>query len=171
MFNFAHQKNYLLSIGSITIRPATPDDAPEIWSLIHELAIFERAEEQHTVSVNDLRRHLGEKSFAAFVAELDDEIRGMAVAYEIYSTWKGPALYLEDIIVKEENRRSGIGSALFEKVLEYTLEKGYARLGWQVLNWNTPAINFYKKYQAVLDDEWITCRMFPETIKSLVETK
>lgn len=160
-----------MSHTPITVRPATPDDAPEIWSLIHELAIFERAPEQHTVPVEELRRHLGEDSFAAFVAEQNGAICGMALAYQIYSTWKGPALYLEDIIVKEASRRSGIGSALFEKVMEYTLEKGYARLGWQVLDWNTPAIEFYKKYKAELDNEWITCRMFPDTIKSLVERK
>jgi predicted N-acetyltransferase YhbS len=160
-----------MTSASIVVRPAVPEDAQAIWSLIHELAIFERAPEQHTVSVDELREHLKKPTFAAFVAEQDSEVRGLALAYEIYSTWKGPALYLEDIIVQESYRRNRIGSALFKKVLEYTLEKGYARLGWQVLNWNTPAIEFYKKYQAELDNEWITCRMFPDTIKSAVEAK
>ena len=149
----------------INVRKAVKSDAKAIWELVHELAIFERAENEHTVSIEQVKSDLENNLFIAFVAELNGEVAGMALCYPIYSTWKGASLYLEDIVVKEKFRRQGIGSKLFSAVMLYAKESNAGRLGWQVLNWNTPAIEFYKKYNAVLDDEWITCRLTKEHLQ------
>ena len=103
--------------------------------------------------------------YQAFVADAGNEIIGMALIYPIYSTWKGLSYYLEDIIVKESYRRQGIGTQLFEQVLKYAAEKNAGRLGWQVLDWNEPAITFYKKYNASLDPEWLTGKLSKEQIE------
>lgn len=154
----------------IVVRKAELKDAQAIWELVHELAIYEKAEEEHTVTTAQVEKDLAQGIFTAFVAELNNQIVGMALCYPIYSTWKGASLYLEDIVVKEKYRRLGIGSKLFLAVMLYAKEQNAGRLGWQVLDWNIPAIAFYKKYQAVLDDEWITCRLTKEQLQSLTLT-
>ena len=156
---------------NISIRNATENDAGAMWELIHELAIFERSGHEHTVGKGQLREDIKSGIFKAFVAEVAGEIAGMALLYPIYSTWKGRSWYLEDIIVKEENRRMGIGTQLFEKVLEFSRDEKAGRLGWQVLNWNEPAIKMYQKYNAVMDDEWITCRLTQEQLHELAKIK
>ena len=98
--------------------------------------------------------------FECIVAEDELEIIGFALFYTSYSTWKGTCLYLEDLLVTEEKRRTGAGSMLFEKVLSIAKERGAKRFEWQVLDWNEPAINFYKKYNADLDPEWINGKIF-----------
>jgi GNAT superfamily N-acetyltransferase len=142
---------------TLTIRPAQRTDCPRLLELIRELALYEKAPNEVTVN----ETHFEESGFGnkpvwwAFVAEDGNGIQGFALYYIRYSTWKGQCLYLEDIIVTATQRGKGIGSALFETILKEAKEKKMARVCWQVLDWNEPAIRFYKKYKANLDPEWV----------------
>ena len=140
-----------------TIRRATIEDCPSMLGLIQELAVYEKAPDEVTVTLSHFEQSgFGEKPvWWAFVAEVDDTIVGFALYYIRYSTWKGQCLYLEDFIVTENMRGRGIGKLLFDQVVQETKDKGFSRMVWQVLEWNEPAINFYKKYKANLDPEWI----------------
>ncbi len=138
------------------IRRAERSDCPRLLELIQELALYERAPQEVTVSLE----HFTESGFGenpvwwAFVAEENGFIHGFALYYIRYSTWKGQAMYLEDIIVTEASRGKGIGKLLFDQLIEEARERNFKRIVWQVLEWNEPAINFYKKYQANFDPEW-----------------
>ena len=125
--------------------------------LIHELAVYEKAPQEVTVSLEHFEKSgFGEQPvWWAFVAEDEKGIQGFALYYIRYSTWKGQTLYLEDIIVTDKRRGKGIGGKLFEQILAEAKERKLVRVVWQVLEWNEPAINFYKKYKASLDPEWI----------------
>ena len=143
------------------IRPAQKGDEHAIMELIHGLALYEKAPEQVVNTAEDLGVHLfDEKICEAIVAEKDNQIVGFALYYTNYSTWKGKCLYLEDFYVLPELRGEGIGSLLFDKVVEIARNRGVKRMDWQVLEWNEPALNFYNKKQAVLDPEWINGRIF-----------
>ncbi|MFN5425930.1 MAG: GNAT family N-acetyltransferase [Bacteroidota bacterium] len=141
----------------VTIRRAEKSDCPALLSLIRELAEYERAPNEVTVTL----QHFEENGFGAapvwwgFVAETEEKVVGFALYFIRYSTWKGQCLYLEDFLVTNEYRGKGIGSLLFERVIKEAKEKGYRRMVWQVLEWNEPALTFYRKYQATLDGEWI----------------
>ena len=141
---------------AIQIRRAEAADCPRILELIQELADYEKAPNEVTVS----REHFTKSGFGekpvwwAFVAEDEKGIHGFALYYIRYSTWKGQTLYLEDLIVTESMRGQGIGAQLFERILQEAKDKKLVRVNWQVLEWNEPAINFYKKYNAALDPEW-----------------
>lgn len=136
-------------------------DVPALLGLIRELAIFEKAEGQVEVGVAELEKDgFGPQPlFGFFVADTGREIAGIALYYWKYSTWKGRCLFLEDLIVQEKFRGHGIGSKLFEQVIRMAREEGVRRLEWQVLDWNQPAITFYKKHSAVLDNEWINGKL------------
>lgn len=127
--------------------------------LIKELAVYEKAPDAVTVTLE----HFEETGFGsnpvwkAFVAEKDGLVAGFALYYVRYSTWKGARMYLEDILVTEEMRGQGIGKLLFDRLIEEAKEKKFNGMVWQVLEWNEPAINFYKKYAANFDPEWINC--------------
>ncbi|WP_295811375.1 GNAT family N-acetyltransferase [uncultured Apibacter sp.] len=145
----------------ISVRKAVKTDCSRIMGLIHELADYEKAPEQVTVS----REHFEESGFGnqpvwwAFVAQ-DDETRsivGFALYYIRYSTWKGQRLYLEDLFVSREWRGRGIGSQLFDALLKEMRDKKFNGMVWQVLEWNESAIEFYKKYNTDFDSEWINC--------------
>ena len=142
---------------AITLRRAQQEDCPRLLELIKELAHYEKAPQEVTVSLEHFKQSgFGEKPvWWAFVAEDLEGIQGFALYYIRYSTWKGQTLYLEDIIVTENKRGQGIGSKLFEQILAEAKEKKLARVVWQVLEWNEPAIQFYKKFNASLDPEWI----------------
>lgn len=152
----------------INIRTAVAADCPRILELINELAIYERAPEEVTVTIE----HFIDSGFGkspvwkAFVAEVDDIIVGFALYYTRYSTWKGCRLYLEDFIVTEEYRGKGTGKLLFEKVIEETKNGNYSGMVWQVLDWNEPAINFYSKYKAQLEEGWLNASFSREQIKA-----
>ncbi len=150
---------------NITIRPAVKEDCKRMMELIHELAVYEKAPDEVTVNFD----HFVESGFGknpvwwAHVAELSGEIIGFALCYTRYSTWKGQRLYLEDILVTEEMRGKGVGKLLFDRLIEECKEKNYSGMAWQVLDWNEPAINFYKKYEGVhFDGGWLNCSLQPE---------
>ncbi len=143
------------------IRVAKSGDEVAILGLIKELALYEKAPEQVTNTVEQLRIDLFEDKICdAIVATLDGEIIGFALYYVSYSTWKGRCLYLEDFYVKESKRKLGIGQLLFEEVVAIAKARKVKRMDWQVLEWNEPALNFYKKNESILDGEWVNGRLF-----------
>ncbi len=147
---------------NITIRRAVKEDCPRLLELIHELAVYEKAPQEVTVTLEHFENSgFGEKPvWWAFVAEADGRVEGFALYYIRYSTWKGQRMYLEDILVTEKMRGKGLGKLLFDALIEEAKEKQFSGLVWQVLEWNEPAINFYKKYyNATLDPEWINCSL------------
>jgi GNAT superfamily N-acetyltransferase len=145
------------------IREAQKGDELAIMQLIKALALYEKAPEQVSNTAEELGKHLfDERICDALVVEMDERIVGFALFYTNYSTWKGKCLYLEDFFVLPEFRRDGIGSQLFDAVVQIAHERGVRRMDWQVLEWNEPALNFYRKKNAVLDPEWINGRLFFE---------
>ena len=145
----------------MTIRAAQPGDEHAIMSLIQALALYEKAPEQVKNTATDLAIHLFvEKICAALVVEIEEQIVGFALYYTNYSTWKGKCLYLEDFFILPEFRRDGIGSQLFDRVVQIAKERNVRRMDWQVLEWNEPALSFYSKKNATLDPEWINGRLF-----------
>jgi GNAT superfamily N-acetyltransferase len=140
------------------IRRAKKEDCPAMLDLIRELALYEKAPDE--VTVNPI--HFEESGFGdnpvwwAFVVEnAEKKVIAFALYYIRYSTWKGQVMYLEDILVTEALRGKGIGKMLIERLIEEAREKGFKRMTWQVLDWNEPAINFYKKFGAKFDPEWV----------------
>lgn len=146
-------------MDKIQIRRAVREDSPRLLQLVLELAVFEKAPDEVTVTLE----HFTESGFGeqpvwwAFVAEVDGIVQGFALYYIRFSTWKGQRLYLEDLIVTEEMRGNGLGKLLFDRLIEEAKEKGFSGMVWQVLDWNEPAITFYKKYNATIDPEWLNC--------------
>jgi GNAT superfamily N-acetyltransferase len=145
----------------INIRKAEAKDVPTMLALVRELALYEKAPEE---VINTEERMLEEgfgtkKSFECVLVELDGIIVGMSLYYFRYSTWKGRRLYLEDLIVTESQRGSGLGKVLFDKTVEIAKEEKCSGMMWQVLDWNTPAINFYDKYSTRYDEGWLNCHL------------
>jgi len=138
------------------IRKGTVEDAPVIFSLITELALFENEPEAVDITLQDLVQDgFGAcPLFEVFVAELEDTVVGMALFYHRYSTWKGRTIHLEDLIVKEEHRGKGLGRLLYDEVLKYAQQQKVRRVEWCVLDWNIPAIDFYKGSGAEVLDCW-----------------
>lgn len=145
----------------IKIRKGTKTDLPRALELIKELALYEKAPEQVTNTVERMEEDgFGEHPIYGFiVAEEDGVIHGMSIYYWRYSTWKGKRIYLEDLIVTESQRGLGIGKLLFDKTIEIGKEQGATGMMWQVLDWNEPAINFYRKYGASIEEEWLNCSL------------
>ena len=143
------------------VRFAKEEDIPFVHALIQELAAYEKAPQEVTNTIEDmLRDGFGAQPvFRCQVAETDGKITGMAIYFVKYSTWKGKGVYLDDIVVTESMRRMGIGKLLFDSVMKDAKAIGAKQLHWQVLDWNSPAIEFYKKYNADLDGEWINCKL------------
>lgn len=144
---------------TVSTRPGTVEDIPAIYQLIKELAIYERALDQVTNNVEKLTRDFNEKLYDFFVAEVDSKIIGLSLYYFRYSTWKGKRLYMEDIIITEDMRGNGIGKVLFDATVSAAKETGCTGMMWQVLDWNTSAVGFYRKYGTNFDNEWINCNL------------
>ena len=163
---------------NISIRKAVKEDCARMMELIHELALYEKAPEEVTVNFD----HFVESGFGknpvwwAFVAELPSpsellrpsgrgEVVGFALCYTRYSTWKGQRLYLEDLLVTEKLRGKGVGKLLFDRLIEECNNSNYSGMVWQVLDWNEPAINFYKKYEGVnINAGWLNCSLAPGSL-------
>lgn len=145
----------------ILIRKAKIEDCETMMELVRELAIYEKAPNEVTVSLEEFKSAgFGDHPvWGAFVAEVDQKIVGMSLYYIRYSTWKGRRLYLEDLIVNEPFRGYGIGKLLLDQTIAYAKEKQYSGMMWQVLDWNEPAIKFYEKYDASFDGEWINVNL------------
>ncbi|HCN51300.1 MAG TPA: GNAT family N-acetyltransferase [Chryseobacterium sp.] len=144
-------------MSEVIIREAVQEDCASMLDLIRELAEYEKALHEVTVTLDEFTRDgFGQSPvWGAFVAELNGEIVGISLYYDRYSTWKGRRLYLEDLVVTERMRGMQIGKKLFDATLEYGKINEYSGMVFQVLNWNEPAINFYKKYSPKFDDEWL----------------
>lgn len=144
---------------SMNIRRAVKEDCPRLLELIQELAVYEKAPDEVSVTLEHFEASgFGENPvWWAFVAEENGIVTGFALYYIRYSTWKGQRMYLEDILVTEKSRGKGLGKLLMDRLIEEAKEKRFNAIVWQVLEWNEPAINFYKKYNADFDPEWINC--------------
>jgi GNAT superfamily N-acetyltransferase len=144
-------------MDEVLIRKAVPEDCAAMLELVKELADYEKALHEVTLTLEDFIEDGFGKSlvWGAFVAELDGKIVGISLYYDRYSTWKGRRLYLEDLVVTEKLRGKRIGKKLFEATLEYGKSNHYSGMVFQVLHWNESAINFYKKYSPKFDDEWL----------------
>ncbi|MBI3132936.1 MAG: GNAT family N-acetyltransferase [Acidobacteria bacterium] len=154
----------------LTIRPAVPADIPLILAYIGELAEYEKAPEAAVAKAEDLRVHLFGERPLAFVemAEWEGRPAGFAFWFFNFSTWEGkPGLYLEDLWVRPEFRGFGIGKSLLRHLARLAVAKGCTRYQWQVLDWNTPAIDFYEAQGAGVMREWLTCRVEGEALKAL----
>ena len=145
----------------IKIRKAVKEDCSRILELVKQLAAFERAQKEVSVSLEHFEMSgFGYKPiWWAFVVEVDGEVQGFALYYIRFSTWKGQRMYLEDFYVTDDMRRKGLGKLIFEKLIQEAKRRKLNGIQWQVLEWNESAINFYKKYKTAFDSEWINCAM------------
>lgn len=152
------------------IRTSTKEDMPQVLHLIHELAVFEKEENAVEVTVDDLVRDGFGVSplFQCLVAEDSEGIKGIAIMYARYSTWKGPTLHLEDLIVTQKMRGRGIGTALLNEVVTYGKSLGVKRINWEVLDWNEPAISFYESKGANVMRDWDVVHLDEKAIENYI---
>jgi GNAT superfamily N-acetyltransferase len=151
------------------IRPITLADVPTVVQLVHELATYEKVPDQCHLTTEQLRTALFHDTPALFghVAEVDGDIAGFALWFLNFSTWRGThGIYLEDLYVRPEHRGSGLGKQLLRTLAHVCVQRGYARLEWSVLDWNTPAIDFYKSVGAIPADEWTIFRLAGEDLRA-----
>ena len=155
------------------IRKAEKKDSLAILNLIKELALFEKEPESVKLKLSDIENDgFGTKPlFECIVAEINKRIIGMAIYYPRYSTWKGPTIHLEDLIVSEQYKGKGIGTQLYSNFIKMALNSGVKRVEWNVLDWNSPAINFYKKSGAKVLDDWRSVQMHRSEMKKYLENK
>lgn len=157
----------------MNIRKGNPEDMEAVLGLIKELAVFEKEPDAVLITVEDLIRDgFGlVPLFQVLVAEIENEIVGIALYYYRYSTWKGKTIHLEDLVVKENKRGSGVGFALYSEIIKQGKKDKVRRIEWNVLDWNTPAINFYKNSGAKILDDWKVAQMSEEAINYFVDNK
>ncbi|MFT7627350.1 MAG: GNAT superfamily N-acetyltransferase [Ulvibacter sp.] len=155
----------------ISIRKATSIDMPEVLELIKELAVFEKEPDAVKISAQDLQSYgYGDiPMFQCFVAEAATEIVGAALVYFRFSTWVGPTVHLEDLIVKQPMRRKGVGAKLYSAVMCYGQEQGVKRIEWNVIDWNEGAIKFYENSGAKVLPDWSVVQMDEEGIKNYID--
>lgn len=152
------------------IRKGTPNDMPDVLALITELAVFEKEPDAVVISTEDLVRDGFSENplFHTFVAEVNEEIIGVALYYYRFSTWKGKTIHLEDLIVKENNRGTGAGFALYSEIIKQGKKDNVRRIEWNVLDWNTPAIEFYEKSGAKVLSDWRVVHMDENGIEAFL---
>ncbi|MFY7708277.1 MAG: GNAT family N-acetyltransferase [Flavobacteriales bacterium] len=157
--------------SSVDIRKGKPSDIPAVFDLIKELAEYEKAAHEVAVSPQELEEWaFGKKYYYEFlVAVEDDKILGISLYYTRFSTWKGPLLYLEDLIVTEAARGRGLGKMLFEATMRQSLADGRNGMIWQVLDWNEPAIRFYDSFGATYASEWLNGKLSKQQIEDYLE--
>lgn len=155
---------------NFTIRNANIKDMSKVLHLIHDLAVFEKEADAVEITVSDLEKDgFGENpAFHCFVAEVNNNIEGVALVYYRYSTWKGKAIHLEDLIVSEAMRGLGIGSKLLDEVVKYGHSQGVKRITWEVLDWNKAAIKFYEKKGAHVMRDWKVVHLNEQAIKNYI---
>ena len=155
------------------IRKAEKKDSLAILNLIKELALFEKESESVKLKLSDIENDgFGTKPlFECIVAEINKRIIGMAIYYPRYSTWNGPTIHLEDLIVSEQYKGKGIGTQLYSNFIKMALNSGVKRIEWNVLDWNSPAINFYKKSGAKVLDDWRSVQMHRSEMKKYLKNK
>jgi GNAT superfamily N-acetyltransferase len=155
----------------MTIRKGQKEDMPAVLELIKELAIFEKEPHAVVITVEDLLRDGFSENplFYTFIAEVNSEIIGMALYYYRYSTWKGKTIHLEDLIVSEKSRGTGAGFALYSEIIKQGKKDNVRRIEWNVLDWNTPAIDFYNKSGAKLLQDWRVVNMDEERIHTFLQ--
>ena len=155
------------------IRKAEKKDSLAILNLIKELALFEKEPESVKLKLTDIENDgFGTKPlFECIVAEINERIIGMAIYYPRYSTWNGPTIHLEDLIVSEQYKGKGIGTQLYSNFIKMAFNSGVKRVEWNVLDWNSPAINFYKKSGAKVLDDWRSVQMHRSEMKKYLENK
>lgn len=144
---------------NITTREGKREDIPTVFELVKELAMYEKALDQVSNTVEQMFADYDEKLYDFAIAESDGVVVGLALYYFRYSTWKGKRLYLEDIVITESMRGNGIGKLLFDAVIEAGKASKCTGMMWQVLDWNTSAVGFYRKYGTRFDDEWLNCHL------------
>ena len=152
----------------VIIRQATIFDSSTILNLIQELADYEKEPESVKLRVSDIERYGFDKHpmFKCLVAEIGGKVIGMALYYQRFSTWRGPTLHLEDLIVTDTYKGRGIGSQLYTEFIKIADEMGVERIEWNVLDWNSPAIKFYEKSGAIILHDWSTVQMHKAEIKT-----
>ncbi|MCD2258511.1 GNAT family N-acetyltransferase [Psychroserpens luteolus] len=155
---------------TFSIRKATKEDMPRVLELIVELAVFEKEPDAVKVTVEDLEQGGFEdpKQFVCFVAECEGKIEGIALVYNRFSTWKGQVLHLEDLVVSQCKRGTGLGTALLDEVVKYAYSLGVKRVSWEVIEWNEPAIAFYEKKGALVKRDWFVVQLNEEEIKNYI---
>ena len=156
---------------NFTIRLAEKKDMQSVIDLITELAVFEKEPDAVEITVTDLVRDgfSGKPMFQVFVAEQDNKIIGIALFYERYSTWKGRTIHLEDLIVREKKQKIGAGKALYTAVLKYAYDNNFNRVAWEVIDWNTNAIEFYKSTGATYLNNWSVVQMNKENLEKFIQ--
>jgi GNAT superfamily N-acetyltransferase len=142
------------------IRPATEADIPSIHALVYELAVYEKEPEAVFTTPEEYLEDFKNGLFESHVAEMDGQIVGMTLFFMMYSSWKGKMLYLDDFVVKEQYRRHGVGQMLYDAFMAEGQRRGCRLVKWQVLDWNEPAINFYKKNEAIIETGWWNVKKF-----------
>lgn len=153
-----------------SIRLATQDDMTQVLELIKELAVFENEPDAVEVTVDELKRNgFGKQpQFTCFVAEVNHKVEGIALVYHRFSTWKGVILHLEDLIVSQKMRGTGLGTALLDEVVKFGNRLGVKRISWEVLDWNEPAIEFYIKKGADVKRDWDVVHLNEQGIKNYI---
>ena len=146
--------------NNITIRPATEADIPTIHALVYELAVYEKEPEAVFTTPEEYLEDFRKGLFESHVAEMDGKVVGMTLFFMMYSSWKGKMLYLDDFVVNEQYRRFGVGQKLYDDFIEKGRRRGCRLVKWQVLDWNEPALNFYKKNDAIIEKGWWNVKKF-----------
>lgn len=152
------------------IRTATKHDMIRVFELIKELALFEKEADAVEITVEDLQKDGFSENpkFHCFVAEVNHKVEGIALIFNRYSTWKGPVIHLEDLVVSEKMRGTGLGTALLDEVVKYGAQLGVKRISWEVLDWNEPAITFYEKKGADVKRDWNVVHLNEQGIKAYI---